>query len=372
MKARESRRMNGAFVLLGALSLLTLAAMSGCRSASPTSAQNPVYSGLMSPRGMVPPAASQYSPPRPSHSATPVLPPDPEETLLPDEPRIVPEPIEAPSVPELPEDVAVPDDSEASSDLPHLENGRAVPELAGAPANRQGAAAENVSVTAGTMVYVVKSGDSLSRIAAAQKVKVADVMALNPSVTSADKIVVGQRLVMPATASGDGLEAAPARTDVPADGIYTVVAGDSLWTIGKRFGVRREDIKAWNNLTDDKLRVGQQLRLRGDAAQPAAGSKSAAPAATAETPEATSGAPAAANPAAPEPPVDLEVVPAPTNSGKTFSYYVMQGDTLEKIAQRNMTTVEAILANNPGIKSNADLVPNVTKLNIPRRNASGQ
>ncbi|MBR6471058.1 MAG: hypothetical protein IKS83_04630, partial [Victivallales bacterium] len=167
MKARESRRMNGAFVLLGALSLLTLAAMSGCRSASPTSAQNPVYSGLMSPRGMVPPAASQYSPPRPSHSATPVLPPDPEETLLPDEPRIVPEPIEAPSVPELPEDVAVPDDSEASSDLPHLENGRAVPELAGAPANRQGAAAENVSVTAGTMVYVVKSGDSLSRIAAA-------------------------------------------------------------------------------------------------------------------------------------------------------------------------------------------------------------
>lgn len=371
MKAHESRWMNGTVALLGVLCFLSLVCLTGCRTASPTSAQKPVYTGLMSPRGIVPPAASQYTP----HSARPAAPvvappPSIEETLLPDVPMMVPESVEPAPAPVLADEVPVSEEPSApSDDLPHLENGRAVPDLAGAPANRQGAVsnAPATTVAAGNNIYVVKSGDSMSRIAAAHKVKVADILALNPTVTSADKIVVGQRLTMPATATGDGLEAAPSRTAVPADGIYTVVAGDSLWTIGKRFGVRRDDIKAWNNLTDDKLRVGQQLRLRGDAAQVASASKPAAtPAPSPKQPVEVEAPASATTPAAEAPatelPVDVDLVPAPVEDGHSFPYFVQNGDTLAKIAQNNRITVEDILKNNPQIKSDEDLVPSVTKL----------
>ena len=369
MKVREFHWSKDASALAGALCILSLFILTGCRTATPKTAVKPSYSGLMSSRGIVPPAASHYSAPR---VARPVV-PAPEvvgeqDAFMPEEPMVVPEGADALPMEEEPVNTV---EQPASYELPHLENGRAVPNLAGAPANKQGvaagAAAAGGQAAAGNNIYVVKSGDSLSRIAAAHKVKVADIMALNPSVTSPDKIIVGQRLTMPATATGDGLEAAPVRAEVPNDGIYTVAPGDSLWTIGKRFGVRREDIKAWNNLTDDKLRVGQQLRLRADAAQPTGNSApppkpssaSPAPAKVESTPEAD---PAAANT---ELPVDPEYVPIPTsNETPSFPYYVQSGDTLEKIAQRNNTTVEDILARNPGIKSDSDLVPNVTQLSI--------
>ncbi len=387
---------------------LVCATLTGCRTASPKTASAPTYGGLMSGRGIVPPAYSQH---RPAGQPAPMAPASVEPLPPTDEPLFVsgdegfsvpdvPEPVEfAADEPAAPAPAAKPAAPAAkpARELPHLENGRAVPNLPGAPANRRGSTAEvkpaagaataTAAPVAGNNVYVVKKGDSLSKIAKAHGVKSADILALNPNVKSADKIMVGQSLKMPASATGAGLEAAPVTTAVPTDGLYTVAKGDSLWSIGKRFGVKREDIKAWNNLTSDKLKVGQQLRLKADATQPAAkpapAPKPAEPAPAAKPAPAPKPAepasapvpapavkPAEAAPAAapapvetvsevPAPPVEPPpvLVPAPTSDVSIFPYtVVLEGETLESIAAANGVTVESILEHNPQVKSNADIV----------------
>ena len=368
---------------------MALVALTGCRTASPKPvSQSPTYGGLMSDRGIVPPASAQH---RPAMHPARVAPASVEPLPPANEPLFVPESdFDAPVVPdvvEVPADTVAPIQDEGvaeqpapqkTRELPHLENGRAVPNLPGAPANRRGGASSTTTATAtstptaGNNVYVVKKGDSLSKIAKAHNVKAADIMALNPSVTSADKIMVGQSLKMPANATGAGLEAAPVVAAVPADGLYTVQSGDSLWTIGKRFGVKREDIKSWNNLTSDKLKVGQQLRLKADASQPAKKAPLPPPAAKpapepAPAPEPVAPAPAVvetpAPAAVPEPPVEPAtpaLEPAQETAEVVYQVSVIEGDTLETIADTNAVTVESILKYNPQVKSNDDLVSGMT------------
>lgn len=44
-------------------------------------------------------------------------------------------------------------------------------------------------------------------------------------------------------------------------GYYRVRAGDSLFKIAKRFGIKTQQLKNWNTLSTDLLKPGQQLRL---------------------------------------------------------------------------------------------------------------
>lgn len=239
--------------------------------------------------------------------------------------------------------------------LPKVPNGDSVPALA--------------TDKSGVRVYVVRGGDTLSRIAAAHGVKTADMMAVNPTLKSADKIFVGQKLNLPANAkgvSGDAPAAAQkgaaasapaaaaksgAHEAIPADGKYTVRAGDSLWTVARRHGLKSDDIRRWSNLTSDNLQVGQVLILKGE---PAA--EKAAPAVPATIP--------AAPVSDDQPVIPADDVAAPAIGDpavedvakKPFQHLVMSGDTLESIASYyDDITVESILQANPQIKSNADL-----------------
>jgi membrane-bound lytic murein transglycosylase D len=42
---------------------------------------------------------------------------------------------------------------------------------------------------------------------------------------------------------------------------HTVRAGDSLWTIARHYGVRVADLREWNDVEGDLVRVGQRLRV---------------------------------------------------------------------------------------------------------------
>lgn len=52
---------------------------------------------------------------------------------------------------------------------------------------------------------------------------------------------------------------------VPSNGIHKVRAGESLASIADMYGVSPEDIKAWNSLSRNAVRTGQQLRVTASA-----------------------------------------------------------------------------------------------------------
>ncbi len=49
--------------------------------------------------------------------------------------------------------------------------------------------------------------------------------------------------------------------DTPIAQSYTVVTGDTLYSISKRFGLTVEELKTLNNLTDNKIKLGQKLTV---------------------------------------------------------------------------------------------------------------
>jgi LysM repeat protein len=129
----------------------------------------------------------------------------------------------------------------------------------------------------------------------------------------------------PAPLSGFGTPApAPAQppyqpaevTGVMPLSSYTVVSGDSLWTISRKKGASVDAIKAANNLKSNNLKVGQKLLI--PAKQPAG-------------PATASGAGTGGAAA-----IGTSSVPA------TSTYTVVAGDSLDRIARRHNTTVAKI------------------------------
>lgn len=47
-----------------------------------------------------------------------------------------------------------------------------------------------------------------------------------------------------------------------ADGTYTVIKGDTLYNISKRFNISVEDLKTLNNITTDGIKLGQVLKVK--------------------------------------------------------------------------------------------------------------
>ena len=168
----------------------------------------------------------------------------------------------------------------------------------------EGQAESAAPAAAGEGKYLVKSGDSLDRIAKKHHVKVADLRAANADLKS-DKLQIGQALVIP----GNKGETAVAATEGAAPtgtGTDTAVAPIATGT---------------------------------DAA--------AVPA-----------------PVVAATGTDVAPAPAPAPAANTLDHTVLTGETLESIAEMYSTTADAIIKLNPAIKSNADLKPNLT-IQIP-------
>ena len=95
------------------------------------------------------------------------------------------------------------------------------------------------------VVYVVKAGDSLWKIANSYGISVSELKSANN--LKSDTLSIGQQLKIP---SGDVMST-----------IYVVKAGDSLWKIANSYGVSVNDLKTANNLSSNVLSIGQQLKI---------------------------------------------------------------------------------------------------------------
>ena len=107
--------------------------------------------------------------------------------------------------------------------------------------------ATSTSTTQGS--YTVKSGDTLYKIAMANKTTVQAIKQKNN--LSSDFIYVGQKLTMPGATTGT----------VSKNARHTVKAGESLWAISQKYNTSVAQIKSWNNLSSDIIYANQVLRV---------------------------------------------------------------------------------------------------------------
>ena len=94
--------------------------------------------------------------------------------------------------------------------------------------------------------YIVQSGDSLYSIARKFNTTVDELKRLNN--LSSNLLSIGQVLVLPIESIGQTT--------------YTVQAGDSLYSIARKFNTTVDNIKALNNLSSNLLNIGQILIVK--------------------------------------------------------------------------------------------------------------
>lgn len=222
-------------------------------------------------------------------------------------------------------------------------------------------------------VYVVKSGDVLSRIAAAHGCKTSDLKELN-GIKDANKIVVGQKLLLPDGSKPSTSKPVASKASAPAkagEGEYIVKSGDALSKIAAAHGCKTKELMELNGIKDaNKIRIGQKLKIPGAAPAPAPAPAADAPAAPAEEP-------AKADWVAPLPPVEepaVAPVPAPVpeepapaepeiDMAEVLDYTVQSGDTVESVARLFVVSSADIIRINK-LQAGEELKPG-TVIRIP-------
>ena len=103
----------------------------------------------------------------------------------------------------------------------------------------------------GNQYYTVQRNDSLYSIARKFNTTVDELIRLNNLTTTV--LQIGDKLLV----SGE-----PSNIEVPSgDNTYTVKAGDSLYSIAKRYNTTADELKRINNLSSNMLSIGQVLLL---------------------------------------------------------------------------------------------------------------
>lgn len=108
------------------------------------------------------------------------------------------------------------------------------------------------------IMYTVKSGDSLWKIANSYGISVDRLKSVNN--LKSDVLSIGQQLLIPVSdTTVEEIE-----PPVISSGVsYVVVKGDNLYSIANKYGVSVDDIKKANNLTSNTLQIGQVLNIPG-------------------------------------------------------------------------------------------------------------
>lgn len=157
--------------------------------------------------------------------------------------------------------------------------------------------------------HTVQTGENLYRIALQYGLTVEQIAAAN-GITNPDQIYIGQVLVIP----GAGGTGGPVGSTVS----YTVVTGDTLFSIAQRSGSNVDTLVALNGLDDaDVLYIGQVILVPASSGFTGTGGPTAA------------------------------TTTAPAATGEQFTYKVERGVTLSHIAYFYNTTIQQIaLLNN--------------------------
>ena len=107
--------------------------------------------------------------------------------------------------------------------------------------------------------YVVQNGDNLNAIAEKNNVSIADLKEWNH--LTGTTVQIGKSLQV--SANEEEVKGVVATTKLEPvelkDINYTVVKGDNLSSISRKFGTAIQDLKEWNNLSNQNITVGSSL-----------------------------------------------------------------------------------------------------------------
>ena len=149
----------------------------------------------------------------------------------------------------------------------------------------------------GGTLYTIRAGDTLFALAQRYNTTVDAILRANPGIDP-NNLRVGQIICIPGTGP----------VPCPGGTLYTIRAGDTLFSLAQRFNVTVDAIIQANpGIDPNNLRIGQEICIPGTG-------------------------------------------PAPCPGGTLYT--IRAGDTLFSLAQRYNTTVDAILRANPGIDPN--------------------
>jgi len=120
--------------------------------------------------------------------------------------------------------------------------------------------------------YAIVKGDTFETIGKKFGVTVKAIEAANPGVVPT-KLKINQKIQIPAppaaVSAPAGVAPVAADTSVVIEKPYTVKSGDTLTTIAKSHGVSVKALRSANNLTTDKIKVGDKLKIPAKATAPA-------------------------------------------------------------------------------------------------------
>ena len=106
-----------------------------------------------------------------------------------------------------------------------------------------------------TAFYVVQKGDNLSSIAKKNNVSVEEIKEWNHLSGTSIQLGSSLQVAKNEAVANEGLVAAPKMENVE----YIVKKGDNLGSIAKKFGSSLDDLKQWNNLSDNTIALGISL-----------------------------------------------------------------------------------------------------------------
>lgn len=118
------------------------------------------------------------------------------------------------------------------------------------------------TVQNGNQIHQVVAGETLYSISKKYNVDVTEIIKLNDLNNS--QISVGQNLKIPSKISNKTKDNQITETNKQEEKIikHTVIVGETLYNLSKKYNVKIEDIKKWNNIVNDSLNVGQILIIR--------------------------------------------------------------------------------------------------------------
>ena len=121
--------------------------------------------------------------------------------------------------------------------------------------------------------HKVKRGETLGTIARSYGVSSGSIQTVN-KIRNANRIAVGQELVIPVSGQAGATSLAASRGGQPAAAVerpkyHTVRRGQTLSGIAKKYSLKSKDIARWNNIKDARrIQAGQKLKLSGAKAGP--------------------------------------------------------------------------------------------------------